>query len=100
MSEPIVRIHHREGIVGVEKTLALHTVEAYCAEHGLSMDKLKSLIFDISDNVAMFMAPSGIMPNGLVNDIETRPVLVLLIEDLDGVLEIKQTEHTAEYLTA
>lgn len=98
MSKPSVRVHRPGGIVGVEKTMALRTVEQYCAENGLSIDKLNGLIFDISDNVAMFMAPSEIKPNGLLNDMACQPRLVLSIEDKNGSLLIHQTEHTAQYL--
>lgn len=100
MSKPTVRVHRPGGIVGVEKTMALRTVEKYCADNGLSLDKLRGLIFDISDNVAMFMAPSDIKPEGLLNDIASQPRLVLAIEDRDGKLNIRQTEHTAKYLMA
>ena len=98
MSRPSVRVHRPGGIVGVEKTMALRTVEKYCADHGLSVDKLRSLIFDISDNVAMFMAPSEIKPNGLLNDMASQPRLVLAIEDMNGDLHIRQTEYTSKYI--
>ena len=98
MSKPSVRVHRPGGIVGVEKTMALHTVEKYCAENGLSVDKLRGLIFDISDNVAMFMAPSEVKPNGLLNDMASQPRLVLAIEDMNGNLQIRQTEYTSKYI--
>lgn len=98
MSRPKVRVHRPGGIVGVEKTMALHSVEKYCTDHNLSVDKLRGLIFDVSDNVAMFMAPSEIKPNGLTADIATQPRLVLAIEDMNGNLHIRQTEHTSKYI--
>lgn len=100
MSMPKVRVHRPGGIVGVERTMALRMVEPYCTDNGLSIEKLRGMIFDISDNVAMFMAPSEIKPNGLLNDLETQPKLVLMIEDLNGNLHIGQTEYTTKYLSA
>ena len=98
MSRLTVRVHRPGGIEGVEKTMALHAVEKYCLDNGLSVDKLRGLIFDISDNVAMFMAPSDIKPNGLLNDMASQPRLVLSIEDMNGNLRIRQTEHTGRYI--
>ena len=98
MSKPKIRVHRPSGIQGVEKVMALQTVERYCNDHNLSVEKLGKLIFDISDNVAMFMAPSEIIPNGLLDDMTSQPRLVLKIEDADGKLVIKQTEHTAKYI--
>lgn len=98
MSRPSVRVHRPGGIVGVEKTMALRTVEEYCANNGLSVDKLRGLIFDISDNVAMFMAPSEVKANGLLNDLTCQPRLVLAIEDMNGKLHIRQTEYTSKYI--
>lgn len=98
MSRPKVHVHRPGGIVGVQKTMALHSVENYCHENNLSYDKLGKLIYDVSDNVAMFMAPSEIKPNGLTADIASQPRLVLAIEDNNGKLLIRQTEHTSRYL--
>ena len=98
MSKPSVRVHRPDGIIGVEKTMAIHTVEKYCADNGLSVDKLRGLIFDISDNVAMFMAPSEIKPDGLLNDIASQPRPVLTIEDMNGNIHIRQTEYTSKYI--
>ena len=98
MSKPTIRVHRPGGIEGVEKAMAIHTVEKYCDDHNLSVEKLGKLIFDVSDNVAMFMAPSEVKPNGLLNDLTSQPRPVLEIEAIDGKLLIRQTEHTAKYI--
>ena len=98
MSRPKVHVHRPGGIVGVQKIMAMNSVKKYCIENNLSVDKLGGMIYDVSDNVAMFMAPSEIKANGLTADIASQPRLVLAIEDHNGTLRIRPTEHTFKYL--
>ena len=79
--------------------MALSSAEKYRIENGLSIDKLRTLIFDISDNIAMFLAPGEIKPNGLANDMACQLKPVPEIEDQNGRLNIRQTEHTRPYIT-
>lgn len=99
MSEPQIRVHRQKGIEGIEKAIAIHAVSSFCASHGLSVEKLSQQIYDVYNDVAIFSAPSSAKPDGLRNDIETRPVPVLIVERKKGTIEIHQTEHTAQYLS-
>lgn len=98
MGKPSVRVHKPGGIQGVEKLIALHAVSDYCAANGLSIDKLSKLIYDVYFETALFLAPTGVEPNGLLNDIATQPVPVLIIEGKDDDLNIRQTEYTSKYI--
>lgn len=98
MSEPRVRVHHPKGIQGVEKTIALHAVASYCHNNDLSVQKLSEQIYDVYDNIAIFAAPSEAEPDGLRNDMAARPLPVLIVENKNGELDIRQTEHTRKYL--
>ena len=98
MSEPMVRVHRPKGIEGVEKAIALQAVSSYCNANGLSLAKLEHQIFDVFDDSAAFLAPTGIKPDGLRNDLKTQPVPVLIMEGNNGELVIRQTEHTTKYI--
>ena len=98
VSKPTVRVHRPKGIEGIEKAIALQAVEGYCKANGLSIAKLGHQIFDVFDDSAAFLAPTGIKPDGLRNDLATQPVPVLILEGKNGDLVIRQTEHTAEYI--
>lgn len=98
MSEPRVRVHRPNGIQGIEKVIALHALDSYCQRNDLSMDKLSNQIYDIYGDVAIFSAPSRIVPDGLRNDMQTLPIPVLIVEYRDNELCVKETEHTREYI--
>lgn len=98
MSKPTVRVHRPRGIEGVEKTIALQAVKPYCQANGLSIAKLGRQIYDVFDDAAAFLAPTGVKPDGLRNDLATQPVPVLIMEGNNGELVIRQTEHTAKYI--
>ena len=98
MGKPSTRVHRPGGIQGIEKTIALQAVSGYCTENGLSMDKLSQLMYEVIYDTAVFLAPTGVEPNGLVNDIATQPVPVLIMEGKGNNLQIRQTEHTSNYI--
>ena len=80
------------------RLLALSKAEQYCKENGLSFDKLSRQRFRLIYESAMFLQPSGVKPNGLVNDIETQPKPTLIIENKNGRLVVEETEYTRKYL--
>ena len=49
----------------------------------------------------VFAQPTGVKPDGLCNDISTRPypTLILRLDD-KGELRIEQTEYTQKYLAS
>ena len=98
MSAPTIRVHRPDGIQGIEKMIALRAVESYCNHHGLSVEKLKHQIYDVYGDVAVFSAPSNVQPDGLRNDLASRPIPILIMENSGKGLIIRQTEHTVEYL--
>lgn len=98
MSMPKVRVHHPNGIQGIEKAIAIQAVKPFCDRNGLSVEKLDRQIYDVYDNMALFLAPSNLKPDGLRNDMASRPIPVLILEKKNDALEIRQTEHTEKYL--
>jgi len=83
----------------LQKALAFEVAKDYCITNGLSLDKLNKQRFEIIYSSAVFAQPSDVIPNGLLNDFETRPKPTLIIENDDAGLVIKQTEYTREYLS-
>ena len=82
----------------LQKTLALEYAKQYCAQRGLSNEKLKAQRLEFINGAAIFAQPSGVKPDGLLNDKETIPFPTLIIH-LDGErLVVEQTEHTDKYL--
>lgn len=83
----------------LQRAMAEVVVAGYCKEHGLSLDKLKTQRFETIADMMMFAQPTGVQPDGLRNDIETRPYPTLIIKlDSAGHLLIEETPHTAKYL--
>jgi len=99
MSEPRVHVQTRNGIQGIIKVIALEAAGRYCAENGLSLEKLKAQKCEIVENVMIFAQPTGVKPDGLRNDLATRPYPTLILKlDEKGNLLIETTEHTRKYL--
>lgn len=82
----------------LQKALALEYAKQYCAQRGLSNEKLKAQRLEFINGAAIFAQPSGITPNGLLNDIATQPFPTLVIKLIDGKLTFETTEHTDKYL--
>ena len=83
----------------LQRAMAEAVVAGYCKEHNLSLEKLKTQRFETIADMMMFAQPTGIQPDGLRNDIETRPYPTLVIKlDNSGQLLIEETQHTAKYL--
>ena len=83
----------------LQRAMAEAVVAEYCKEHGLSLEKLKTQRFEAIADMMMFAQPTGIQPDGLRNDIETRPYPTLVIKlDSAGHLFIEETPHTAKFL--
>ena len=97
MSEP-KRVQKRNGVQGIEKEITLQVSKDYCAKNGLSLEKLKNQLLFIFDNSFVFAAPSDIVANGLVNDIASQPLPVLMAEMEDGRIIFHQTEYTRRYI--
>ena len=98
MSKPTVRVQRASGVQGLEKAITLQAAHEYCQNNGLSEAKLRDQLLHFVDNAAIFAAPSNVKPDGLRNDIATQPLPVLIIENQDGTLVFRQTEHTRKYL--
>ena len=83
----------------LQRVMAEAAVAGYCKEHNLSIEKLKTQRFETIADMMMFAQPTGVKPDGLRNDIETRPFPTLVIKlDEEGRLTIEETPHTAKYL--
>ena len=65
----------REAEQRLGRAMALKIAEAYCMEHGYSME-----------------------PDGLTNDMDTMPLPTLIITVDKGELVVRTTEHTDKYL--
>lgn len=82
----------------LQKALAIAYVTPFCLENNLSLEKLQLQRFILFCNECAFAQPSGVQPNGLVNDAETMPQVTLIIKYEDGQLKIEETEYTKEFL--
>jgi len=83
----------------LQKALALEIAKEYCEQHNLSIDKLKRQLFNIIYSSAIFAQPSDVIPDGLLNDLETQPKPTLIIKLDNNRLNVIETEHTAKYLS-
>lgn len=83
----------------LQRAMAEACAEGYCRANGLSMEKLRTQRFEIIMAQMVFAQPTGVKPDGLCNDIATRPypTLILSLNDT-GELCIEQTEYTMKYL--
>lgn len=81
----------------LQKALAIEFIKQYCIENNLSLEKLKKQRFELSYNECGFFQPSGVKPNGLLNDMETLPIPTLIIKHEDNQLLIEETEYTEKY---
>ena len=82
----------------LQKALAIAYVTPFCLENNLSLEKLQLQRFILSCNECAFAQPSGVQPNGLVNDAETMPQVTLIVKYEAGQLRIEETEYTKEFL--
>ena len=82
----------------LQKALAVELAKDYCKNNGLSIEKLNQQMFAVIYSSAIFAQPSNVIPNGLLNDLETQPKPTLIIKKNDNGLVIEQTEYTHEYL--
>ena len=92
-------LEQRRSEKDLQRLMALRISESYCAEQGLSFDKLKNQMFDFFNGAAWFLQPSGVTPKGLTNDKETMPKPTLIIRNVNGNIVIEQTENTQKYLS-
>lgn len=83
----------------LQRAMAEACAEGYCRANGLSMEKLRTQRFEVIMDQMVFAQPTGVKPDGLCNDIATRPypTLILRLDD-KGELCIEQTEYTQKYL--
>ena len=81
------------------RAMAEACAESYCKANGLSLEKLKAQRFEVIMDQMVFAQPTGVKPDGLRNDIATRPypTLILRLDD-KGEIKIEQTEYTRKYL--
>ena len=83
----------------LQRAMAETVAAGYCREHGLSLDKLKTQRFEAIADMMVFAQPTGVKPDGLKNDLDTRPVPTLVIRlDEKGNLMVEGTPHTLKYL--
>ena len=80
------------------RAMALKIAEAYCMEHGYSMEKVREQRFFLMYDEAIFAQPRGVEPDGLTNDMDTMPLPTLIITVDKGELVVRTTEHTDKYL--
>lgn len=77
----------------IEKKLAIEAADKYCLANGLSISKLHNTYSQIiSDNLYFVVFPD-IEPNGLLNDIETQGIPILIVNDDYSVTKTEQTER-------
>ena len=83
----------------LQRAMAEACAENYCRANGLSLEKLKAQRFEVIMDQMIFAQPTGVKPDGLCNDIATRPypTLILRLDD-KGELCIEQTEYTRKHL--
>lgn len=81
----------------LQRLLAIEYVKDYCLQNSLSLEKLKTQIFELSYNECGFLQPSDVNPVGLTNDKETMPKATLLIKNEGGELKISETEYTKQF---
>lgn len=82
----------------LQKALALEFVKDFCRQKGYSLEKLSCQKFEISYAECAFFHDSDILQQGLTNDIETLPQIVLLIKLVDGKLLVEETQYTKKYI--
>ena len=83
----------------LQRAMAEACAADYCRKHGLSLEKLKKQRFETIADMMVFAQPTGVTPDGLRNDIATRPFPTLIIRlDDSGNLVVEGTPHTKEYL--
>lgn len=82
----------------LQKALALEFVKGYCKQKGYSWEKLSCQKFEISYNECAFFHNSDVPQQGLTNDMETLPQIVLLIKFDKGNLFIEETQYTKQYI--
>ena len=92
-------IQQRKSERDLQKKMALNLSKRYCQEHGLSFEKLKKQTFEFINGIAFFMQPSEVVPNGLLNDMETMPMPTLILKIADDDIVFEQTEYTKKYLS-
>jgi len=83
----------------LQKALAFEIAKNYCRDNGLSIDKLTQQKFALIYSSAVFAQPSDVIPNGLLNDLDTQPKPTLIIKNDGNTLVIEQTEYTLQYLS-
>lgn len=82
----------------LQRALAIDFVSEYCNNNNLSIEKLKKQRFELSYEECGFFQPSDVKPEGLTNDIDTMPILTLVIKLEDEQLLIIETPDTKKYL--
>lgn len=82
----------------LQRVLAIEVLRAYCTDNKLSIEKLKKERFEFSYDECGFFHPSEIVPQGLVNDMETMPKPTLIIKNEEGYLKIEKTQYTKQFL--
>ncbi|HHU52712.1 MAG TPA: hypothetical protein GXZ43_01345 [Clostridiaceae bacterium] len=71
--------------------------ENYCNRHGYDFEMLKSLPFFSMSSFGAYAIPSKVIPDGLMNDLDTQPTSILLaVREKDSFI-IEETEHTKPY---
>lgn len=75
--------------VEFDMSAAVQAIEAYCVRNGLVADKIDR--FQRVWDIVAALKESGVKSNGLCNDMETMPYVVLYY-DIYGA--VHETEHT------
>lgn len=84
----------------LQRAVAEAAVTGYCHDHNLSLEKLKTQRFETVADMMIFAQPTGVSPDGLRNDLATRPIPTLVIRlDDNGKLSVEGTPHTERYLS-
>lgn len=88
----------REAEQRLGRAMALRIAEAYCAQHGYSVEKVRKQRFFLMYDEAIFAQPRGVEPDGLTNDRDTMPLPTLILTVDKGELVVRTTGHTDQYL--
>jgi len=82
----------------LQKALAIEFARTFCAENNLSLSALKKQQFHLAYNECAFAQPSNAVSDGLINDIETVPIVTLIIRCDADTLQVVETENTRTFL--
>lgn len=79
------------------KADSLNQVNEFCHKQNYSVDRLLNLTFDVGYPESAYVIPSKVIPDGLMNDLDTMPIPILFIIKNGNEFIIEETEYTKPY---